>query len=497
MKKIISIIAALALTASAFSCSEKKKEKPEKQPVTVEDGGSEPALDEPVKQDYMEFTEDSFKTVEVNLNITDRKPPITSYMLNMSELDFGECIPVCKTEDYRDKYKPDLSAETDEDYRRQIEEKWKSTCTEPTKGQIYETCLYGNNFYLCINYDTWCYGQHEESIFRVNGLTKEKEELFHYSDPENSLRIRQLYAINGVLYVYTEEKGLCWLDEEKSELVTILEPNNDIDSYGYIVSNSADRLIVSDVISDKKEVPDDYEPKSGEYISTYNDGKNYLILGHTTTMKEFDFDSKTWKELYSVYESTDESRSGTEKCPAIYGELFAWKEKPEGTRKYDVCTDYYRVSTGLTGCDILHADKKRLVVRLGSSEMNSLKAIVHVFDLEKSMHYIIDFGGIGANNCKYAYDGLITYSTGTGGCMYYIMPELGLTFPLAEFESDEFDSRLSDMMSFSDLYDNSVCFTISKRKGEHEVTHSDGNVTGTYYDYDDIRMWFTKEEGDE
>ena len=502
MKKIISKIAAAALTLSCFSCSEdkKKKEKTEEKPVNIEDGVDEPALDEPVKTEYKEFSEDSFKTVEVNLNITDKEPPLTSHMLNLSQIDFGSLIPPCKDEKYRDRYMTDRSDYEDEEYQKFIREQWEKSCTEPQKGVIHDCFIDGNTFYIDVEYDNNCLGHHESAIFRVDGLTGEKEEIFRHSDPENSLIIWQLYRINGVLYVLTKEKGLYYLDEEKKELVNILEAEESQKYNAQIMGNSAGRLLVRESINHTEDVPKDYKSDSGQYAYS-DDGENYYIItGCDVKVKEYDFKSKTWTELYSAFVDYDPnvygSISASKDCPFIYGELFAWKEKPENSRKYNVYTEKYKVSTGLTGCDILYASDKKLALRQGSQVAGAETTFVHVFDLESSTHYIIDYSGLGADNCKYAKDGIVAYPTGSSGKIYYIMPELGLTFDLASFGSTSQEYETYMWPSLYDSYDNSLWFHMNIKKGEHEVMEEPG-VTHIEYDYDQVKVWFTQEENNE
>ena len=492
MRKIMSLIAAAALTASCFSCSEKKKT--EKEPVNVENTAEEPALDEPVKQEYREFSEDSFTTLDVTLRVTDDEPPLKVHSINVSELDFGEYIPPCKAEEYRDRYRTYYSNIGDEEYREKAEKEWEKSCTEPHKGDVYDIIVDGNDLYMTVRYDTMCTDVHETAIFRVNGLTGEQEELFRHSAPESSLYLNEMYMIKGVLYVNTKERGLCYLDEEKSELVTILPSPDEVKSYTGILPNSADRLLIREVVNITEEVPEDYKPQNGQN-SYSNDGEHYYIItGSDIAVKEYDFESKTWNVLYTAHK---ESENADDDCPYIFGELFAWKEKPENSRKYDVCTENYRVSTGLTGCEIIYADDKKLVVKLGSASTTSDTKIVHVYDLENSMHYVIDYDGLGAKNCKSAGDGLVIFPAGMTGTVYYIIPELGLTFPLNKFNDGETDFELGGWMGIDSSNDNkALTYDINVRVGEHKVTDEMGNEF-TEYEYERYRYWYTEEGSDE
>ena len=198
-----------------------------------------------------------------------------------------------------------------------------------------------------------------------------------------------------------------------------------------------------------------------------------------------------------LYTAHKESENADDDCPYIFGELFAWKEKPENSRKYDVCTENYRVSTGLTGCEIIYADDKKLVVKLGSASTTSDTKIVHVYDLENSMHYVIDYDGLGAKNCKSAGDGLVIFPAGMTGTVYYIIPELGLTFPLNKFNDGETDFELGGWMGIDSSNDNkALTYDINVRVGEHKVTDEMGNEF-TEYEYERYRYWYTEEGSDE
>jgi hypothetical protein len=76
------------------------------------------------------------------------------------------------------------------------------------------------------------------------------------------------------------------------------------------------------------------------------------------------------------------------------------------------------------------------------------------------------------------------------------MPEIGLTFDLASFDSTYDEYALDMWLSLYDSYDNSLWFNMNIKKGEHEVMEEPG-VTHIEYDYDQVKVWFTQEENNE
>lgn len=511
MKKFVSILAALMLAAGCFSCSEDKKpnsdSKPADDDVIVSE--SDGAVDKPVVQQQAEFREfkaDDFKTINVVINKTDKEPPFKLHSINVTDIDFGERLSPCKSEEYRDRYKPDFGQEMEYKYLgdeekngeiQALEEEWEQLCKEPVKGDIVTGCYRGNDIYVAVTYDPRCKSgsaicYHELSIFHVDGLTGKTEELYRHSDPESAFGIDQLYWYHDRLYIDAREYGLMYLDN--GELV----PMNYLPEYSnWFYPNSADRLIVKSTKSDLKEVPEDYEPKSGEIVQEDTDGKKFLYLGSDDVMSEYFPETGEWKELYHEYcnidQNTGESVDGV---PLIYGDLFAVAEKPEGKRKYDVVTDEYRISTGLTACNILYAGHDRLVVDYGGGTVvpggNHDGDVVHIFDISKMEHYVFDCSSLGMN-CQYFNGGLFVYPSGNSGTLYYVMPELGLTFPYYKLEGK------SDVTDFTQrifsVYNEENSFSFEEGVVVDKKEHNNGeNTYYTDYKYSVTRFWINGDE---
>ena len=347
MKKFASIIAAFILAAGCFSCSENKNPESDIDPVddtviSEEDGG----VDQPVVQQqaqFREFKADDFKTLTVNITKTDKEPPFTLHSINVTDIDFGERLSPCKSEEYRERYKPDFGETlytyrvVDEAYDMEmqaLEEEWEQLCKEPTKGDIVTGCYRGNDMYVAVTYDPRCKSDyaacyHELSIFHVDALTGKTEELYRHSDPESSFGVDQLYWYHDRLYLDVREYGLMYLDNGK------LVPMNYLPEYSsWFYPNSADRLIIKSTKSDLKEVPEDYKPESGEIVQGNDDGRKFLYLGEDDVMSEYFPETDEWKELYHEYfssEDRDQSSGKRDDVPVIYGDLFAWAESPRAS----------------------------------------------------------------------------------------------------------------------------------------------------------------------
>lgn len=499
MKKFISILAALTLMAGCFSCSEEKDVKSDSKPVEADTTISEAdgSVDEPVVQQQAEFREynaEDFKTINVNLTKTDKEPPFKLHSLNISELDFGERISPCKQGEYRDKYKPFFGDELNDsdpgnrEYMEQFRAEWEKSCTEPTKGGIGFWRQCGNDIYAAVSYDKYCTGGlHDVSIFRVDGLTGKATEIYRHSDPEESFAIDTIAVPNGKVYIDVRDKGLMYLDGDK------LVPMHYLDGYSHsLMGDSSDKLVFMSTKEDLKKVPVDYEAKEGEVFRRYSENEAYLINGEEMVISEYFPDKDEWKEITRRTYTPEEIDSGIEyeNLPRVYGKLAAHTEKPEGKRKLDVVTDEYRISTGITSLDILYADHDRLVVKLSN------KNIVHIFDMAKMEHYVLDCSGL-APMSQYFEGGLFVYANSIGGYIYYIMPEMGLTFTICKLpEAPDGMSGESISCGFNAYRgDGSFGFqqgiAINKQEKRDPETN---NVIYTNYDYEENIYWVNGDE---
>lgn len=502
MKRIAAFITAAAMVACCFSCEDKNKKSSEAKPAAGDTTVSDGSVDEPVIQDKPEFREfkaEDFKIINVNITKTDKEPPFTIHSLNITDLDFGERISPCKGEKYRDRYKPDFSmsidhgsegAEADSEQVKQLEEEWEKKCSQPSKGITTRGWYKGNDIYYVVSYDDNCGSDgfcdiHDLSVFRVDGLTGKTEELYRHSDPESAIWINQLYWYHDRLYLVMGDNKLMYLDN--GELVQ-MDYLPDYSNHYY--PNNADRLIVMSQKVNYKEVADDYEPGPDEIIQVDDDGRKSLYTGSEIVMSEYFTDTDTWKELYrkSVTAEEGQNEDGID-LPDICGELFSWTERKGRSRKFDVVTDEYRVSTGLTSCNVLYAGHDKLVVDFGGNINGNT---VHFFDLNKKECYVLDCSSLGIN-CEYFNGGLFVYPEGNSGTLYYIIPELGLTFPFfklgGNFDGTDYADRLFN------IYNDEGCLSFEESVATEKKKHKEGNtVYYTDYKYNTTRYWINGDE---
>lgn len=493
MKKILSFIAAFAIIASCCSCDKKKDKNKDKNETDIVDTTGEAALDKPVEDEFRTYGKDYFTTINVNTTYTDAKPPVKDYVINLTNYDFGSRKPPCKDEKYIDRYKYIDEHVYEDEYKKQLEEMWEKSMTEPTDGMAGDVCIDGKYIYAVVSYDVMCTGMHEVSIFRIDSENNEKTEIFRHSDPETSCRIVHIYRMNGVLYVIKlDDHSLCYLDEDKKELVNIKELPEDINTV--FCPNNAGRLIIETIKEERELVPNDYEPKKGEELYSYDGTQTYLMKGRDNAYEEFDFDTKTWKTLYSVHTLKDDPvELGTPEYPEMNGKYFAWKEKPEGSRKIDIVTEKYRVSTGLTGCEVKYADDdKVMAVQYNMQGSGASESRLHIFNLKKAEHYIIDSSKYGSRFSVLG-DGLIVSTTGGSGDIYYLLPELGMFFRLTDINGVNMGINQNYYSNPYLCSEGSVALNVTKQVNPHEVELENGDKI-TDYDFETELHWFTLEE---
>ena len=105
MKKILSLLAVFAMCISCFSCDDDKDEDDISETVsdsenTVDSG------DTVVEQQFREFEESDFQTLNVPLTFTEEEAPVTLNKFEIPELDFGKRIAPCKKSDDPSQFDP-------------------------------------------------------------------------------------------------------------------------------------------------------------------------------------------------------------------------------------------------------------------------------------------------------------------------------------------------------------------------------------------------------
>ncbi len=387
--KIIAIISAFALLAG---CSE--NEKPESsseitgEPVAVED-----------ENVYRTYSYEDFKEINVPWNETDKEPPVELKRYEFPELDFGMKIPACMKADDPFRYYANNNyyySLNDENMKKQIYENFMANVDVPQKGDSEKIELDGNKFYVTVNYDKICC-EHEWSLFCID------------MDTDN---VSEVYSYSGL-----EEQRMFWFFDATVAENVLYIPKEQHDENGNIQS------CITAIDLDTREESVIFESNENLSLSKLPDG--YLLISEVSDSGTDDFSYNCFEYDTKAKKITDKDMSnysyGSSAAPNTY------LEKPENSRKLDLVTENYRLSTGITAAELLFADENRAVLMIASD-----KNILHTFDFEKMEHYVTELKptmGI----CIPFGDGVVLNNTVSSiSDMYYFIPDLGLAFTLAK-----------------------------------------------------------------
>lgn len=411
MKKILCSLLALTMCVSAFSCSNKKKDsKPENPEIVTEE-------DEAVEKPFIEYSENDFTEINVNLNYTDDEFPLEQYDITKDSLDLGAYIPPCKAENVRDKFRPEYLDYEDYDNHDEMLEEYENSINTPTKGEIYSWTIDGDMFYCTAIYDRFCTHIHETAIFSYNLKTKETEELFRYSDAEEEFRIDDIFSADGELYIihydgYESVYTVSIIDSEKKELQDIyVSDENGYGGYITFIQNNSDRVIIDKTIIIETE----------EAYAT------------RTVYIEYDRETGEWNEIYSSELGIDDYEYiRCYGCNPDYAvsDITLRIEKPEGSRKHDIVSDYWRISSIKSTPGIIYDSEDKLIylIDLGNGQYGTESRMLHCIDFEKKEHYILDVTALG-NLFRYT-DGYIlaAQSMTSNPPIFCILLEYGMVF---------------------------------------------------------------------
>ena len=404
MKKALYIIIAAALALSAFSCENKKtNSQPEIHDSTenVED----PAIEQP----FIEYTQEDLNTINVNLTFTDDTSFFERHAFTASDFDFGARLSPCKAEEYHEQFRPEWYGNDEEGDQMYLE-----SLTEPSTGLIESFTADSENFYFWVDFDPYCTGYHDCSIFRYNIETDNMSELYRFSSTEVDLYPAGLTVIDGTVYTITcddldsRTDTVSRLDSGSGELVPLYSSINNGLTF---LPNEDGRLILQELTS----VSDDYY-----------DGFNSRLI-------EYDFETEQWNEIFTYLLNSQQFLE--ENIPDYsLTSVLAWKEKPEGSRKYDIVSDYWRVSTGYSNCRIVYASRDRVmyIVQTGSKTTGDVTRTLHTIDLSDGQHYMTDVTALGESFVYY--NGYVTATSvyRMDNTMSCFMPELGIAYRFPE-----------------------------------------------------------------
>ena len=452
MKKFYSIILTSFLILSCFSCSEKKKaDEPEPVGEPIETVSEQPQ--------FITYNYEDFKNIEVKVNNTDKEPPVTLKCYKFPEYDFGERIPPCMSSEDPMKYmtnKEYYDSLDDEELKKDIYENFMSKVNKPVKGRLISIQYDDDKIYQLVSYDE-CSREHEWSIFCCDMKTNEVSEVYNYSgiDDNNNFDIYDSKIIDNKLYITSyqnDEKG----NAIENELIEINLENGESET----LYKSKGYILILEVSNRELLLLENYE-KDGEYL--VNNYK-YDTVEHKLTNFETDMDEKEQLEGVLMGKVFRE------------GEITAYLEKPEGSRKYDLVTKLYRLKTDVSAARIVYADEKKATI-ITDSEQH----ILHTYNFEKMEHYITDVWSIADEAVAFG-DGIVMSKERTDYAynVYYFIPEYGLTYTLTESVLHDRLIKDNDTVLFS-----GVVNTMERHFGIDMVVDS-------YYD---SVYWLEKKEG--
>lgn len=447
MKKLFALFALCMLTFSCFSCDEKKQDEDIPEEVKdileeVEDTAETPDTgDTVVENHFRDYSEDDFKTITVPITYTDKDSPIVLKSYDIPDIDFGERIAPCKTSDDPSQFDPlkdRVYTWTDEDG---VEHTPQSTYMQlldtPEEGVVTGAVKSGDRIYMVVNYDSFCSGCHEWSVYSYNMNTKETKVIYNYS---------------GIDEQYD---GGYWITPQ---IVA-----NHIIFTGYNSRNySYTKTIAINLDTGEEKIINQDE----DYYSFKTDGINRVQFYHTEndendhhkmklTIKEYSFDTD---KLETIVEDID-----TKMFSAVPSELSAYLVKPLDSRRCQLVTDHYCIETGVTNAEILYAsDKKAIILTTGMSN------VLHTFDLEKAEHYVTDIGEIAGTQASYGENIVISDSNhfnDSVSSVYYVMPELGLVFTVADKVQHGSITKVDGTVTFNRMENGTISLSENASRG--------------------------------
>ncbi|WP_028517605.1 hypothetical protein [Ruminococcus flavefaciens] len=384
---ILGIAAVLALSSVLTACDDKEKPEPKPKDTTVNEDTGDTLVTEPV---YREYSEEDFKTITVTLNYPDKEPPVDVSSIDISGLDFGTKLPVCNTEENAKNYYEDMFSLS------HIEYNWENLINEEAEGIASSCCMYDGKCYIVVEYKSFLTSNFDFSLFCYDEKSGKNEEVYSWSSKD--------------------------INEDYTDQPMIFD-----DKLFYEIRNSSDnsnKVFAYDLnTGDVKTV---YEEKESDvYVYFDHDSMDYPCLQLINNGGE--------QIDYLYYDETDESFVG-DKTNDISGKIISTRYfggvqyyivKSDGKRKLDMICQYYHVSLSYTGGTIIYADDKKFLIKNEGS--------IHMYDLEKMEHYILDVTGMGTE-CTYCSGMLFTGNWYEKYKMpvYCIIPELGIAYAITD-----------------------------------------------------------------
>lgn len=389
MKKLLrAAAAALTMTVCLVSCEDTPK--PEEEIV----GDVE----------MVDYTAGEAKEIRIPLTYSEDPAPVEVKAFDIPEM--GAKQPPCCT-DPADRMNPDEYYE------------------QPVQGSIQNYTISGDYIYLYVNYDGYCNQGHETAIMSYNMQTAELKELCAHSDAETGEDVMSLAAVGDKLYAIVKE------------------PHDDITQYKRYIYE------IDTTTGEKKTIYEDesyylaelheYDEKLYFYYSEYEKNENG---GESVTyiLKSYDSETGGWNFEKDAY------------FPEM-DNIYVYGVSPYNTHPFHfgevLCTSSYNTDSKLTN---IIADKyfsletkHRSIQLVGASE----KGVRWLSEVDYGSYielYLNSFNRETMEICNIKLDRQHVEAVSAGeGCfmlsgtysdntsyVHYLLPELGLVFPLTE-----------------------------------------------------------------
>ncbi|SHM11368.1 hypothetical protein [Ruminococcus flavefaciens] len=429
--------AVLVLSSVLTACEDKKKPEPKLTDTTVNEDTGDTPVDSGNVREYREYTDDEFRTVEINLSYPDKEPHVEVSCIDISELTFGSRIPICNTEEYIGNYFLDMNLNNEN-----MEYDWSDISNMAVNGIAQSCSMYEGKCYIVVEYPNFIYGRYDFSLYHYDEKSGTNEEIFSWSSKD----INEHYCNTPILI----ENEMFYGIENASESTTKI--------YAYDMITGDTRTIFEESDFDKS-------------VWFYQDDRCFPAIqlmnkgGEVTDVMYYDSasDSFIGSELKDIGEKSISNNT--------FNGVNYFLVKPEGKRKLDMVSEYYRVSTSFTSGAIIYADENKFII--------NNNVYLHMYDLEKMEHYLINATELG-NATAYCNGFLFIgcKSTGVGSRVYCMIPELGITYPITENDNYIGLKTIGDKVTFNAYEEYNT--SIQPRSGKGGIVLSSNKVNKVY-----------------